>query len=124
MRSLRVEIANPDVRIEKAANGLLVSCSSRVRPAAITDLSVATAWQRAVDDLDDGALIGVTMEGEALVEVRAFRAPASSYDVFFVWTESGALLLTDQFGCALAAIPRGRRELPPDSLADHLLFRT
>jgi asparagine synthase (glutamine-hydrolysing) len=123
MGSLRVEIANPDARLEKAADGVLWFCASDPR-RPVDDSSVERAWTKAADELDDGLLIAVTLEDGTPREVRAFRSPASSYDIFFVLTDGGGLLLTDQFTHALAVVPPERRSVSRESLADHLLFRT
>lgn len=124
MGSLRIEIANPDARFEKTADGVLWFCATAGGRRPVDDMSVERAWTQAVDDLDDGVVIGVAMNDGTVTDVRGFRAPASSYDLFFVLTDGGGLFLTDQFAHALAVVPPERRHVSPESLADHLLFRT
>jgi Asparagine synthase len=124
MGYLRIDIANPDARVRKTMDGFLCFCTSDPEGRPVDDLPLERAWSLAVNELDDGALIGVTLDDGKPTEVRAFRAPASSYELYFVRTDSGVLFLTDQFACALAVVPPGHREVSPESLADHLLFRT
>jgi hypothetical protein len=124
MGYLRIHIANPDARMKKVADGFLWFSAAHSGSRPMDDLSLERAWSPAVNDLDDGTLIGVMMDGGRPSEVRAFRAAASNHDLFFVRTDGGGIFLTDQFVCALAVVPAGRREVSRESLADHLLFRT
>lgn len=127
MACLTIAVTNPDARLDHAIDGFMWISASHVagRPAddLSQGLSLEQAWSLAVDDLDDGILIGVWKQAGKPVEVRAFRAATSGYDLFFVRTNDG-LLLTDQFASALATVPPGRRQVSLESLADHLLFRT
>jgi hypothetical protein len=123
MSSLRIEIGNPDARRVKTADGLVWVCASDSGCRTVDHLPLERAWPQLVDDLDDGVLIGVTLHDGTPTVVRAFRAAASSYDLFFAETDRGALLLTDQFARALAVIPRDERRVSRAIVADHLLFR-
>jgi hypothetical protein len=67
--------------------------------------------------VDGGASSGPTLQ--------AWRGATSAFDVYLAEIEPGQLpTVADHFRDALAAIPRGRRMLESNVIADHLLFGT
>lgn len=123
--TVRLLASNPDAEFVDAGSAVwLVTAvpDPGVRAAIESGATFEDVRERLVESGGEFSVVRVsTADGTT---VRAHRGVTSGYDVFFLRTPTGEVVVTDCFRDALAHLPAAERTVTRGIVADHLLYRT